>query len=115
MSIVAASRLIYAVARDGVLPMSKWIGQVDAARQPRNAVTVMFLFGAALRRAGGTHYYSLERNPEFAAVTASLVELAGLRDLVRVVQVPEELAERRRVAHRCRETIRRPALRLDSA
>ena len=28
--------------------MSKWIGQVDAERQPRNAVTVMFLFGAAL-------------------------------------------------------------------
>ena len=48
MAIVAASRLIYAVARDGVLPMSGWIGRVDSARQPRNAVTVMFLFGAAI-------------------------------------------------------------------
>ncbi|EKM59529.1 uncharacterized protein PHACADRAFT_250094 [Phanerochaete carnosa HHB-10118-sp] len=48
VAIVAASRLIYAVARDGVLPMSGWIGRVDAARQPRNAVTVMFLFGAAI-------------------------------------------------------------------
>ena len=28
--------------------MSSWIGQVDSARQPRNAVTVMYIFGAAL-------------------------------------------------------------------
>ena len=28
--------------------MSGWIGQVDSARQPRNAITVMYLFGAAL-------------------------------------------------------------------
>jgi len=45
---VAASRLIFAVARDGVLPGSKWIGQVTMDGQPRNAVTVMFVFGAAL-------------------------------------------------------------------
>lgn len=48
VAIVAASRLIYAVARDGVLPMSGWIGRVDSERQPRNAVTIMFLFGAAI-------------------------------------------------------------------
>lgn len=48
MSVVAASRLVFAVARDGVLPFSRWIGQVDEQRQPRNAVTVMFIFGAAL-------------------------------------------------------------------
>ncbi|KAI0662858.1 hypothetical protein C8Q70DRAFT_1042556 [Cubamyces menziesii] len=48
VAIVAASRLIFAVARDGVLPFSGWIGKVDAARQPRNAVTVMFIFGALL-------------------------------------------------------------------
>ncbi len=28
--------------------MSSWIGQVDSQKQPRNAVTVMYLFGAAL-------------------------------------------------------------------
>ncbi|OCH85527.1 hypothetical protein OBBRIDRAFT_858802 [Obba rivulosa] len=28
--------------------MSHWIGRVDAARQPRNAVTIMFVFGAIL-------------------------------------------------------------------
>ena len=48
VAIVAASRLIFAVARDGVLPLSGWIGRVDDAKQPRNAVTVMFVFGAAL-------------------------------------------------------------------
>lgn len=45
---VAASRLIFAVARDGVLPFSGWIGRVSADGQPRNAVTVMFVFGAAI-------------------------------------------------------------------
>ena len=45
---MAASRLIFAVARDGVLPMSSWIGKVDSAKQPRNAVTVMYIFGAAI-------------------------------------------------------------------
>ena len=45
---MAASRLIFAVARDGVLPLSGWIGKVDDAKQPRNAVTVMFAFGAVL-------------------------------------------------------------------
>lgn len=48
VAIVAASRLIFAVARDGVLPLSWWIGKVDASRQPRNAVTVMFVFGALI-------------------------------------------------------------------
>ncbi|THH19670.1 hypothetical protein EUX98_g8725 [Antrodiella citrinella] len=48
VAIVAASRLIYAVARDGVLPMSRWIGQVDSNKQPKNAVTIMFIFGACL-------------------------------------------------------------------
>jgi catechol O-methyltransferase len=38
-----------------------------------------------VRRAGGQRYYSLERNPEFAAVIASLVDLAGLSDVVKVV------------------------------
>ncbi|KAF2730431.1 hypothetical protein EJ04DRAFT_545767 [Polyplosphaeria fusca] len=43
------------------------------------------LFGDAVRKANGQRYYSLERNPEFAAVIASLVDLAGLSDIVKVV------------------------------
>ncbi|OJJ48210.1 hypothetical protein ASPZODRAFT_140525 [Penicilliopsis zonata CBS 506.65] len=42
------------------------------------------LFGDAVRRNGGTRYFSLELNPEFAAISNMLVELAGLRDLVRI-------------------------------
>ena len=37
-----------------------------------------------MQKAGGKRYYSLERNPEFGAVIASLVHLAGLSDVVKV-------------------------------
>lgn len=43
------------------------------------------LFGNALRQAGGKRYFSVEKSPLFAAVAASLIDLAGLRDTVRVV------------------------------
>jgi len=46
--IVACSRLVFAVARDGVLPLSGWIGQVTSGGQPKNAVTVIYIFGAVL-------------------------------------------------------------------
>lgn len=48
VAVVAASRLVFAVARDGVLPLSWWIGRVTPDGQPRNAVTVMFVFGALI-------------------------------------------------------------------
>lgn len=38
---VASSRLIWAVARDGVLPFSNWISKVGPTQEPRNAVIVM--------------------------------------------------------------------------
>ncbi|CAG7941890.1 unnamed protein product [Penicillium olsonii] len=43
------------------------------------------LFGDAVRRSGGQSYFSLEMNPEFAAVIMSLVDLAGLGDIVNVI------------------------------
>ena len=46
------------------------------------------LFGNAVREAGGQRYFSLERNPEFAAVIMSLVDLAGLSDVVKVIVGP---------------------------
>ncbi|KAF9071849.1 gamma-aminobutyric acid transporter [Rhodocollybia butyracea] len=48
VAIVAASRLVFAVARDGVLPMSGWIGKVTADGQPKNAVTVLYIFSALM-------------------------------------------------------------------
>lgn len=52
-------------------------------------------FGAAFREAGGRRYYSLEYNPEFGAVIASLVDLAGLHDVVRVEIGPASASLRR--------------------
>jgi len=46
------------------------------------------LFSNAVRKAGGERYFSLERNPAFAAVVLSLVDLAGLSDFVKVVVGP---------------------------
>lgn len=45
---VASSRLIWAVARDGVLPGSEWVCTVTDKQQPRNAVTLMLAVSAAL-------------------------------------------------------------------
>lgn len=45
---VASSRLIWAVARDGVLPFSGWISAVSNKKQPRNAITIMLVFSALL-------------------------------------------------------------------
>lgn len=46
IAIVAASRLISAIARDGILPGSSWIGKVHHNGQPRNAV--IFVGGVSL-------------------------------------------------------------------
>lgn len=40
IAIVAASRLIFAVARDGVLPGSSWIGQVTSDGRPKKFVPI---------------------------------------------------------------------------
>lgn len=45
---VASSRLIWAVARDGVLPFSGWISQVSAKKEPKNAIIVMHAVAALL-------------------------------------------------------------------
>ncbi|GAA98534.1 uncharacterized protein L969DRAFT_50109 [Mixia osmundae IAM 14324] len=48
LAIVAASRLIYAIARDGVLPGSIWISRISEHGQPRNAVLFIWIVSAAL-------------------------------------------------------------------
>ncbi|KAJ5223396.1 Thiamine transporter thi9 [Penicillium chermesinum] len=45
IAIIAASRLVFAVARDGVLPFSGWVSKVYNG-QPRNAVIVVWAVGA---------------------------------------------------------------------
>ncbi|GME60207.1 amino acid transporter [Neofusicoccum parvum] len=41
IAIIAASRLVFAIARDGVLPYSTWVARVDDG-QPKNAVLVVW-------------------------------------------------------------------------
>ncbi|KAH6885269.1 catechol O-methyltransferase [Thelonectria olida] len=53
------------------------------------------LFGSSVRKVGGARYWSLERNPEFAAVITSLIDLAGLSDIVKVVVGPSDASLRR--------------------
>jgi catechol O-methyltransferase len=48
------------------------------------------LFGAAVRENGGSKYYSLERSPKFAKVIQTLVEFAGLKDIVEVIVGPSD-------------------------
>lgn len=43
------------------------------------------MFGQAVRNHGGKQYISIEKNPEMAAVANQLVELAGLRDIVKIL------------------------------
>jgi catechol O-methyltransferase len=53
------------------------------------------LFGDALRKTGGKRYISLEKSPEFAAVIMSLVDLAGLSDIVKVVTGASDVSLKR--------------------
>lgn len=48
IAIVAASRLVFAVARDGVLPFSSWVSQVSASGQPHNAILVIWGVAAVI-------------------------------------------------------------------
>ncbi|KAM0746497.1 gamma-aminobutyric acid transporter [Meredithblackwellia eburnea MCA 4105] len=48
LAITAASRLVFAIARDGILPGSKWIGKVDSKGQPRNAIIFIGIVSGVL-------------------------------------------------------------------
>ncbi|KAI5477323.1 amino acid transmembrane transporter [Pseudohyphozyma bogoriensis] len=48
LAITAASRLVFAIARDGILPGSKWIGKVDKNGQPKNAIIFIGIISAIL-------------------------------------------------------------------
>ncbi|GAA5971787.1 hypothetical protein JCM11641_001512 [Rhodosporidiobolus odoratus] len=48
LAVTAASRLIFAIARDGILPGSSWIGRVDKNGQPKNAIIFIGIVSAIL-------------------------------------------------------------------
>ncbi|EPE07888.1 amino acid transporter [Ophiostoma piceae UAMH 11346] len=67
IAVLAASRLVFAVARDGVLPFSSWVSRVEGG-QPRNAVLVVW---------GVASVITCTILPSSAAFT-SLVSAAGV-------------------------------------
>ena len=77
---------MFAVARDGVLPMSSWIAQVDSAGQPRNAVTLVYFLVAALlctMLPSQVAFFSL-----ISACTLLLIVSYGLISLLRLTMTP---------------------------
>ncbi|KAJ5884849.1 hypothetical protein N7495_009359 [Penicillium taxi] len=48
ISLVAVSRLVFAVARDGVFPFSNWLSQVSKSKQPHNAIIFISTISALL-------------------------------------------------------------------
>ncbi|KXJ90768.1 catechol O-methyltransferase [Microdochium bolleyi] len=71
---------------------AKTVTELIAAEKPQVMVELggyvgysAIAFAAAVQAAGGKQYFSLEHNPEFAAVITMLADLAGLRDIVQVV------------------------------
>jgi amino acid transporter len=47
-AVTASSRLIFAIARDGILPRSRWIAKPSPQGQPRNAVTIILVVSTLL-------------------------------------------------------------------
>ncbi|RYP13329.1 hypothetical protein DL765_006919 [Monosporascus sp. GIB2] len=69
-----------------------FIKNLIAERQPATMIELgtyigysAIVFGDAVRTHGGKQYLSIEENPEMAAVANQLVDLAGLRDHVRIL------------------------------
>ncbi|KAE9370275.1 S-adenosyl-L-methionine-dependent methyltransferase [Stipitochalara longipes BDJ] len=69
-----------------------FISKIIAERKPSVMIELggyvgysAVLFGDAVRANGGKQYISLEINPENAAVANMIVELAGLREFVRII------------------------------
>ena len=85
--IVSASRLMFALARDGVLPMSNWISQVDSeAGQPRNAISLVYFLVATMLCTilpSQVAFFSL-----VSASTLLLIVSYGLISLLRLTMTP---------------------------
>lgn len=71
---------------------AKFINQIFAERRPATVVELngyvgysTVPFGAATRNNRGVRYLLLEENLEFAAISSLLYNLAGLRDMMKVV------------------------------
>ncbi|KAB5591376.1 Amino acid permease [Ceratobasidium theobromae] len=46
--VMSASRLVFAIARDGALPFAKWVQKITPDKGPRNAVLLVYMYSATL-------------------------------------------------------------------
>ncbi|KAJ5153425.1 uncharacterized protein N7482_009903 [Penicillium canariense] len=73
ISLVAVSRLVFAVARDGVFPFSEVLSRVSKAKQPRNAVIFIAAIAALLlctQLASQVAFYSLVSTSAAGSIAA---------------------------------------------
>ncbi|KAB5587647.1 Amino acid permease [Ceratobasidium theobromae] len=45
---MSASRLLFAIARDGVLPFASWVQDITPSKRPRNAILLVYVYSAIL-------------------------------------------------------------------
>ncbi|KAG8853150.1 hypothetical protein FRB96_008402 [Tulasnella sp. 330] len=86
VTILAASRLVFAIARDGALPLSGWLSQVSPSGLPRNAATAVYILSALLLCTilpSTTAFTSI-----LSAGTAQLMAAYGLIALLRLTMTP---------------------------
>ncbi|KAB5591379.1 Amino acid permease [Ceratobasidium theobromae] len=47
-NVMAPSRLVFAIARDGVLPFASWVQHITPDKRPRNAILLVYIYSALL-------------------------------------------------------------------
>ena len=81
-----ASRIVFAIARDGALPLSDWLANVSPDGLPRNAVTAVFTLSAILLC---TILPSMVAFTSIlSAATVQLIASYGLIALLRLTMTP---------------------------
>ena len=87
-----ASRIVFAIARDGALPLSDWLATVSPDGLPRNAVTAVFTLSAILLC---TILPSMVAFTSIlSAATVQLIASYGLIALLRLTMTPNAFQDR---------------------
>ncbi|KAJ7129878.1 amino acid/polyamine transporter I [Mycena crocata] len=87
-AVTASSRLVFAIARDGILPGSTWISTPNSEGQPKNAITVIFGLSTLLLIIGLPSQVAFTSLLSAAAVTS--ISAYALISLCRLVVTPNE-------------------------
>jgi len=86
--IVSSSHLLFAVARDGMLPRLKWMAQVSSSRQPINTINASYFLVAAIlctMLPSQVAFFSI-----LSSCTLLLIASYGLISLLRLTMTPNK-------------------------